>query len=52
MATKAMVVLQQPLWDEQKKAREARETANTMMASHMTAFMHEFHVHSVVGVDN
>jgi hypothetical protein len=52
MATKALVVLRQPLWDEQKKAREALETANAMIASHMTAFMHQFYVNDVVAVDN
>jgi len=48
MATKALVVLQQLLWDEQKKAREALETSNAMIATRMTACMHEFHVNSVV----
>jgi len=44
IATKAVVALQQPAWDEQKTAREARELANTMQASDIAKYCSQFYV--------
>jgi ribosome recycling factor len=43
IATKAVVALQQPLWDEQKAAQDARNVSNALQANQMAAHMFEFH---------
>ena len=48
IATKAVVALQQPKWDEQMKAQEAQRTASVMLANRIAAFQHEFHIADVV----
>lgn len=49
IATKAVVALNQPVWDEQQKVQEARRTANVMIANQLEAFTHQFHINEVVG---
>jgi hypothetical protein len=48
MATKAIVALQQPAWDEQKAVREARNLSNALLANQIAAYTHEFHISDVV----
>jgi hypothetical protein len=48
MATKAVVTIRQPTLDERKKAQEARELANIMVANNIARFISEFHIDDVV----
>jgi hypothetical protein len=48
IATKVVVALQQPAWDERRKVREAQQLANVMLANHIAEFTHEFRVDDVV----
>lgn len=36
------------VWERQDRAKEARDTANTMISKDMESFMHEFHVADVI----
>jgi len=48
IATKAVIALQQPVWDEQKAAQEARNLSNQLLAIRIAACTHEFHISDVV----
>jgi hypothetical protein len=44
IATKAVTALQRPAWEARKKAQEARELANTMLANDVARFTSEFYI--------
>ena len=48
MAAKAVVTIRQHALDERKKAQEARELVNIMLANNIARFTSEFHIDDVV----
>lgn len=48
MATKAVVALEQPVWDEQRAAQEAKKVSNQLLAIQIAACTHELHISDVV----